>query len=203
VNLLRFPFWQKPKPKEEGPRYADMYVRAVAAGIDMGLLFFILNDLFSVITAKVYAHVDRVKFSAALNSESASEIMRLIAESGAMHAMIVNSGAQLFMIGVIYLAVQWTWGITPGKWVLSIRVRRVGSLEPPSRFQFLIRFLAYIPAALPLMLGILWASFNKQRRGWHDYIAGTVVVHLHPEGWYIDQVKNAIRRFRARRKASE
>ena len=30
--------------------------------------------------------------------------------------------------------------------------------------------------ALPLGLGYLWAIWDKQKQGWHDKMAGTVVV---------------------------
>jgi uncharacterized RDD family membrane protein YckC len=29
---------------------------------------------------------------------------------------------------------------------------------------------------LPLFIGILWVAFDSRKQGWHDKIAGTVVV---------------------------
>jgi len=29
---------------------------------------------------------------------------------------------------------------------------------------------------LPLYLGFLWAVFDRRKQGWHDKIAGTVVI---------------------------
>jgi uncharacterized RDD family membrane protein YckC len=30
----------------------------------------------------------------------------------------------------------------------------------------------------PLMLGIIWVAFDKRKQGWHDKLAGTVVVRI-------------------------
>jgi len=195
------PFGLKPtSDTNSGPRYADMYVRAVAASIDLALLFFLLNDLFALMTAKIYAGINRAQFNTAINEPVSGKAIALMVQSGVMHAMVINAVIQVFIIGVIYVGVQCLWGVTPGKYLLSLRVRRSKTFEAPSRWQFIVRFLAYIPAALPLMLGVLWASFNKERRGLHDYIAGTVVVHQHPEGWYWEQVKRGYRYLRNKRR---
>lgn len=40
-----------------------------------------------------------------------------------------------------------------------------------------LRYIGYFVSILPLGLGLLWVGFDSKKRGWHDYIAGTVVVH--------------------------
>ncbi|MGA7985503.1 MAG: RDD family protein [Burkholderiales bacterium] len=40
-----------------------------------------------------------------------------------------------------------------------------------------IRFLGYFVSIVPLGLGFLWIAFDRKKRGWHDLIAGTVVVY--------------------------
>jgi uncharacterized RDD family membrane protein YckC len=39
-----------------------------------------------------------------------------------------------------------------------------------------IRLLCYLLSAAPLYLGFLWAAFDRRKQGWHDKIAGTVVI---------------------------
>jgi uncharacterized RDD family membrane protein YckC len=46
----------------------------------------------------------------------------------------------------------------------------------PSTRQFIIRYLGYYVSMIPLMLGILWVGFDARKQGWHDKMAGTVVV---------------------------
>jgi hypothetical protein len=43
-------------------------------------------------------------------------------------------------------------------------------------FRSLLRAIGYFPSGIFLELGFLWAFTNPLRRGWHDLIAGSVVV---------------------------
>jgi uncharacterized RDD family membrane protein YckC len=38
------------------------------------------------------------------------------------------------------------------------------------------RFFAYFVSIFPACLGFLWIAFDRRKQGWHDKIAGTVVV---------------------------
>ena len=77
------------------------------------------------------------------------------------------------------IAVIWFWIIkqaTPGKMAVSVRIVDATSGNAPSPAQFIGRYIAYFVALLPLGLGILWVAFDKRKQGWHDKLAGTVVV---------------------------
>lgn len=65
---------------------------------------------------------------------------------------------------------------TPGKMVVSAKIVDAESGEPAGTAQLIGRYLAYIPATLALGLGILWVAFDRRKQGWHDKLAGTVVV---------------------------
>ena len=67
-------------------------------------------------------------------------------------------------------------GATPGKMAVSAKIVDAQTGEQPSPAQFLGRYLAYFVSALPLGLGIFWVAFDKRKQGWHDKLAGTVVV---------------------------
>ncbi len=43
------------------------------------------------------------------------------------------------------------------------------------------RNLAKLLSYLPPGLGFLWVAFSKQKRGWHDLVAGTDVVRSEPD----------------------
>jgi len=47
---------------------------------------------------------------------------------------------------------------------------------PPSLGQAIGRYLAYFVSALVLGLGFIWIAFDTRKQGWHDKLAGTVVV---------------------------
>ena len=46
----------------------------------------------------------------------------------------------------------------------------------PSNGQFIIRYIGYYLAILPLFLGIIWVGIDKRKQGLHDKLAGTVVL---------------------------
>jgi uncharacterized RDD family membrane protein YckC len=47
---------------------------------------------------------------------------------------------------------------------------------PLSIGQAVIRLIGYWVSSAVLYLGFIWVLIDKRRRGWHDLIAGTVVV---------------------------
>jgi uncharacterized RDD family membrane protein YckC len=65
---------------------------------------------------------------------------------------------------------------TPGKMALSLRVVDAASGNTLTVGQSIVRYLGYYLATLPLLLGIIWVAFDKKKQGWHDKLAGTVVV---------------------------
>ena len=69
---------------------------------------------------------------------------------------------------------------TPGKMVFSaviVDARTGGKL---SVAQCVGRYFAYIPATLLLFLGLIWVGIDKRKQGWHDKLAGTVVIRNKP-----------------------
>ncbi len=67
-------------------------------------------------------------------------------------------------------------GRTPGKAVLGLRVvtTKGHRLTTP---RALLRTIAYIVSLIPLGLGFFWVLVSRDRRGWHDYVAGSRVVY--------------------------
>ena len=65
---------------------------------------------------------------------------------------------------------------TPGKMVIRARIVDAKTGEKPTTGQYIVRYFAYFPSYLLLGLGILWVAFDKRKQGWHDKLAGTVVV---------------------------
>lgn len=65
---------------------------------------------------------------------------------------------------------------TPGKMAIGARIVDAKTGGKPSTSQLLIRYLGYYVAMLPLFIGILWVAFDPRKQGWHDKMAGTVVV---------------------------
>lgn len=65
---------------------------------------------------------------------------------------------------------------TPGKMAIAAQVVDAQTGDSISVGQAMLRYLGYFIAILPLGLGIFWVAFDSRKQGWHDKIAGTVVV---------------------------
>jgi uncharacterized RDD family membrane protein YckC len=46
----------------------------------------------------------------------------------------------------------------------------------PSTGQLIGRYFAYYVSTLALLLGFIWIAFDSRKQGWHDKLAGTLVV---------------------------
>lgn len=66
---------------------------------------------------------------------------------------------------------------TPGKMAIHAKIVDAKTGEKPTTGQFVGRYFAYIPSGLVLGIGIFWIAFDKRKQGWHDKLAGTVVVY--------------------------
>lgn len=67
---------------------------------------------------------------------------------------------------------------TPGKMAVSLAVVDASTGKSLTVGQSVGRYLGYFLAAMPLGLGFLWVAFDPRKQGWHDKLAGTVVVRL-------------------------
>ncbi len=65
---------------------------------------------------------------------------------------------------------------TPGKMVIGARVVDARTGQKPSTGQFIGRYFAYYPSFLIFGMGMFWVAFDKRKQGWHDKLAGTVVI---------------------------
>ena len=65
---------------------------------------------------------------------------------------------------------------TPGKQMMSAIIVDARTGNKPSTSQYIWRYLGYFVAAIPFFVGFLWIIFDKRKQGWHDKLAGTVVV---------------------------
>jgi uncharacterized RDD family membrane protein YckC len=73
----------------------------------------------------------------------------------------------------------WFWvrdGATPGMKMQNLRVVRDADGGPLSVGQAILRLIGYWVSGAVFYLGFIWIFIDKRRRGWHDLIAGTVVI---------------------------
>jgi uncharacterized RDD family membrane protein YckC len=158
------------------PDYTGLVTRAIGFGIDA-----VIIDLAAVIVTAIVA--------LALNLfKVPSKIDTALAALGAV-VFIAWSAA--------YFVTFWsTTGQTPGARIMRFRVLAPGAKRGhigPRRA--LLRLLAMILAAIPLLAGYFMVLFDDRRRGLHDRLARTVVVDA-------PDTETPVRRMRARRQAA-
>ena len=79
-------------------------------------------------------------------------------------------------VGFAYLVGFWTArGATPGKMVMGIEIITVDGEDIDSGTA-LLRYIGYWVSVITLGFGFLMIANTSQKRGLHDYIAGTVVI---------------------------
>jgi uncharacterized RDD family membrane protein YckC len=65
---------------------------------------------------------------------------------------------------------------TPGKMAFAARIVDARTGGKPTGLQWAIRYVGYFVSAFPFLLGLIWVAFDPRKQGWHDKLAGTVVV---------------------------
>ncbi|MBV1959617.1 MAG: RDD family protein [Pseudomonadales bacterium] len=84
-----------------------------------------------------------------------------------------------YLLPAIVVIVFWVYkSATPGKMITKLTIVDAETGGKPSTGQFIGRYLGYYVSMIPLFLGIIWVGFDKRKQGWHDKLAGTVVIKI-------------------------
>jgi uncharacterized RDD family membrane protein YckC len=82
-----------------------------------------------------------------------------------------------FVLPIIAVILFWRFrGATPGKMLFSAKIVDANTFGPPSTGKLVGRYFAYLVSIIGLFLGFLWIAFDPRKQGWHDKLAGTVVI---------------------------
>jgi uncharacterized RDD family membrane protein YckC len=90
-------------------------------------------------------------------------------------------------------------GQTPGKRVMGVRIVRTDGQR--LKWGNAIRREVGYGISTILFLGYLWVLVDNRRQGWHDKLAGTMVVYAWPEEGGTP-VRDRLQRFRERRSST-
>ena len=88
-----------------------------------------------------------------------------------MH-FVINTLIPAMAVVLFWIRVQ----ATPGKMLIHARIADAKTGANPRPGQLVLRYLGYFVSGVVLGLGFLWVAFDARKQGWHDKIAGTVVV---------------------------
>jgi len=141
--------------------YVGFWPRVVASIIDSVLLLMILVPLMAYLFGIS-------NFDTHIGTTVASWSAGFSSSSWLSHA-----------IGALVVIAFWLYKqATPGKMVIGAHVVDARTGGTLSKGQAIGRYLAYFVSAIPFCLGLVWVAFDSKKQGWHDKLAGTVVVRL-------------------------
>ena len=83
----------------------------------------------------------------------------------------------IFVVDIAYFPYFWkTRGQTPGMRQFQLYVVRDRDGGPITTGQAILRLIGYWVDGVVFYLGFIWILIDSRKRGWHDLIAGTVVI---------------------------
>ena len=170
--------------KVDGPVYATFQDRLFASALDVGCIFIMFHDLFTWISSTIYQGIDQeavaefpVELEQAPFREQATFMVEQLFNSGAVDLWLLNSFIQSVILGVIFVAVWTHFNTTPGKYLIGIRFAGKNGEGMPDMRQYIKRYLGFYLSMPIFMIGFATLGFDKQKRAWHDRIAGTTVIY--------------------------
>lgn len=167
--------WQAPTP-EAGPapgfEFGGFGARLVAYVLD-GILVSIITGTIFVIAALVAFGGTELTIDA-VTGQVDPDSVRLDAGAWTIFAILVFVA---ILIAIAYFPFFWArGGSTPGMrpfGLIVVRDRDGGRIGWGTA---LLRLIGMYVSSLVFYLGFIWVFVDKRRRGWHDLIAGTVVI---------------------------
>lgn len=151
-NIYQTPQSELRPADEHALQYAGFWIRVLAALIDTVLLVMVTVPLLVVIFG-----------AGAISGEEAV---------GGFWNLLLN-----YVFPAVAVILFWVYkSATPGKLVLNLVIIDARTGGKPGVGQLVGRYFAYYLSTLPLLLGFIWVGFDKRKQGWHDKLAGTVVI---------------------------
>lgn len=162
---------------QAGETYAGFWIRFVAFLVDSIAVTLVISPLAAVFIERPDASE---ALSAMLAGGSTGEILwqvaLLVRPSGPADALLSMG---LPAAGVVLF---WIYrSATPGKMATRTRIEDADTGAPPTKLQCIVRYLGYFVSIFGLGLGFLWIAWDRRKQGWHDKLAGTVVVRMAPD----------------------
>ncbi|MET0155128.1 MAG: RDD family protein [Rickettsiales bacterium] len=171
--------------------YATFSQRLLASALDSAISFFVIAPFlmaaqhFFHFADAIPAHSD----AAAIYQKAlaGTEKIDLKTALPLLSSVAALQGKLLALQSAILIPlVLWCWmkfDTTPGKWVMRLRIADATSGSSLSASQCITRLLGYVPSVLFLGLGFVWIIFSSRRQGWHDMMAGAVVLRIKNSAW--------------------
>ncbi len=182
MNQALPPGWVVPDPIPRRPapgyEYAGFWRRFWAYWIDSMLLSIPLTLLGLVVfgnTITAFFSTSPIQYDPA--TRRYIESPEFIAGLGGLLASFARTFVLSWIAQVLYFATCWSrLGASLGQKLLGVEVRTEQTGTWIGFRRGCVRTLGYLVSGIILDLGFIWAAFDPRKQGWHDKIAGTVVI---------------------------
>ena len=147
--------------------YGGFWRRAMAFSIDKIILFF--TSLFILIIGALALSIGFLSRYRDMLPERFEEIT--------INFTLIYLLMTVFISMFYFTYFHGAAGQTPGKMIFGLKVVQSTGEQMTFGLAFL-RWVGYIISAVVFYLGFIWIAFDAKKRGWHDKIAGTVVIRV-------------------------
>ena len=136
------------------PECVGLWERFLAFAVDTLIFFVVLAPLVHAIYGRDY-----------------------LARSAGGYAGFWDFMVQAVLPAIVVILFWRFYGATPGKLAICAKIVDARTGGAPSTGRLVGRYFAYLISAIPLFLGFAWIAIDRRKQGWHDKIAGTMVVY--------------------------
>ena len=147
--------------------YGGFWRRAMAFSIDKIILFF--TSLFILIIGALALSIGFLSHYRDMLPERFEEITITFTLIYLLTTVLISMFYFTYFHGAA--------GQTPGKMIFGLKVVQTTGEHMTFGLAFL-RWVGYIISAFVFYLGFIWILFDAKKQGWHDKIAGTVVIRV-------------------------
>jgi uncharacterized RDD family membrane protein YckC len=181
--------------------YATFNRRVIALSIDITLATIILVPFSGILSYMIYGdQTAEVVIKKLLAEQDGMQLSAFYVFSKLYQAQVIQKFCLLQFLGFILVGTLFvgSWikmGTTPGKWIAECKILDEKTMAEPSKFQYVMRFIAFIPSNV---IGFFLLEWDKKNRAWHDRMVGTVVV-VKKHNW--DRISKILVAWRQKTKA--
>ena len=160
--------WQPPVVSGPAPgvRFAGLGARLIAYIIDGFIVTIVI-----IVVSLVFAAIAAAAFASNTTTDSSGAAVGAVVGGTVVYIVVI------FLVSIAYF--PWYWargGQTPGMKMMHIRIVRDADGGPIDGGAAILRLIGLYVSGAVFYLGFIWVFVDKRRRGWHDLIAGTVVI---------------------------
>lgn len=150
----------------ESLEYAGFWIRFWAAVIDSILVSLIVSPLVNALYRSSPSGISWV-------SDDPMQMLNALSSPfrGPLDAFIS------LVLPAVAIIVFWIYkSATPGKMLVGAKIVDANTGGPITSGQAIGRYLGYYVSIFTLCIGFLWIAFDARKQGFHDKLAGTVVI---------------------------